>query len=198
MSDESTFRPRGGHQPGSGQSSSEDPDKEIGLPQGKLFSLNSRRLIAAYLRHIAGALGLPSSGSADEVRQLIEGKIQSSREEGSVQVVVAEAFVKEVKLSLVDDSGVFLEMEPLRLRKEVAEQNELELAHSHQEGHRKGTGSAQDQAIHAHSHPQCHRGKANSAQDQEDHAHSAEECHRAEAGLAQDQEDPIDPSEARH
>ena len=42
---------------------------------GKLLPLNSRRLTAAHLRHIAGAMGLPSTGSADEVRQLIEGKL---------------------------------------------------------------------------------------------------------------------------
>lgn len=46
----------------------------------RLLSLNSHRLTAAHLRHIAGAMEFPSTGSADVVRQLIEGKVQKERE----------------------------------------------------------------------------------------------------------------------
>ena len=44
-----------------------DDEESIGLPHGKLYPLNSRRLIAEYLQHIAEALSLPSTGSANEV-----------------------------------------------------------------------------------------------------------------------------------
>ncbi len=111
-----------------------DEEESIGLPHGKLYPLNSRRLIAVYLRHIAEALSLPSTGSADEVRQLIEGKLQETREVSNVQVVVAESTIKEVKLSLMDDSGVFVEAPVCRLTKDTSEcgglRQELEEAHA--------------------------------------------------------------------
>ena len=95
---------------------SDDSDSDVGrvAPSGKLLPLNSRRLTAAHLRHIAGAMGLPSTGSADEVRQLIEGKLGDEREVRNVQVVLEEASVLNVKLSLTDEEGVFLEAEPLQ------------------------------------------------------------------------------------
>ena len=64
--------------PMAGLTSDVDKEESIGLPHGKLYPLNSRRLIAVYLQHIAEALSLPSTGSADEVRQLIEGKLQEN------------------------------------------------------------------------------------------------------------------------
>jgi len=97
-----------------------------GLPRGKLYPLNSRRLVAAYLRQIAETLGLPTAGSADEVRQLIEGKLQETRDVNNIQVVVAEATVREVKLSLMDDDGVFVETPAVsRLAKETTVSEEL-------------------------------------------------------------------------
>ena len=81
---------------------------------GKLLPLNSRRLTAAHLRHIAGAMGLPSTGSADEVRQLIEGKLGDEREVRNVQVILEESSFLSVKLSLTDGEGVFLEADPLQ------------------------------------------------------------------------------------
>ena len=80
---------------------SDDSDSDVGRvsPSGKLLPLNSRRLTAAHLRHIAGAMGVPSTGSADEVRQLIEGKLGDEREVRNVQVVLEKASVLNVKLS---------------------------------------------------------------------------------------------------
>ena len=80
----------------------------------KLLPLNSRRLTAAHLRYIAGAMGLPSTGSADEVRQLIEGKLGDERAVRNVQVVLEESSFLGVKLSLTDGEGVFLEADPLQ------------------------------------------------------------------------------------
>ena len=50
--------------------------------------------------HIAEAMGLPSGGSADEVRQLIEGKLQDEHEVRNVQVVFEEASFLNVRISL--------------------------------------------------------------------------------------------------
>ena len=68
------------------------------------------------------------------MRQLIEGKLQETREVSNVQVVVAESTIKEVKLSLMDDSGVFVEAPVYRLTKDTSEcgglRQELEEAHA--------------------------------------------------------------------
>ena len=48
------------------------------MPRGKRVPLNSRRLTAVHLRQLAEALELPAVGSTDEIRQVIEGKLQSS------------------------------------------------------------------------------------------------------------------------
>ena len=57
----------------------ESPPTEGEIPHGKLFPLNSRRLTTVQLRKIAEGLGLPSSCSADETRQLIEGKLKDGQ-----------------------------------------------------------------------------------------------------------------------
>jgi len=44
---------------------------------GRVLPLNSKWLTAHHLRQISEALQLPTSGSADQVRQPIEGKLRS-------------------------------------------------------------------------------------------------------------------------
>ena len=105
-------------------------------PLGKLLPLNYRRLTAAYLKRIAQSLELPTAGSADEVRTLIEGKLQETREVANVQVVVDETTTTTVKLSLMDDEGIFHEVTPYdKPSKNISERlataerkNEVELA----------------------------------------------------------------------
>ena len=87
------------------------PPIEGELPRGKLLPLNSRRLTTVQLKKIAEGLRLPTAGSTDEIRQLIEGKLE---EEHNVQAAVDEATTVNVTLSLVDDEGVFLEVEPFQ------------------------------------------------------------------------------------
>ena len=53
-----------------------------------------------------------TTGSADQIRQLIEGKLQEDREVSNIQVVVQESTYRELKLSLTDEEGVFLETDP--------------------------------------------------------------------------------------
>ena len=78
---------------------------DIGLPRGCLYPLNSKRLVAVHLKQLAETLRLPTTGAPDEIRQMIDGKLQETREVGNVQVVVAEANLVETKLSLMDDSA---------------------------------------------------------------------------------------------
>lgn len=66
--------------------------------------------VTAVLHHIweqiAEALGVPTSGSADEVRQLIKGKLQETRDVSNVQVAAdLEATIFEVKFVSMDDAG---------------------------------------------------------------------------------------------
>ena len=93
------------------------------IPSGRVVPLNSRRLTATHLRQVAEALGLPTTGSTDQLRQLIEGKLESDKhvEAANVQVVLQEEQRVETKFFLMDENGVFLETTPLVLSKEGAE-----------------------------------------------------------------------------
>ena len=84
------------------------------IPRGKLLPLNSRRLTTVQLKKIAEGLGLPTTGSADEIRQLIEGKLEEGHDVHNVQVVMNEATNISGSLSLMDEEGVFLGIEPFQ------------------------------------------------------------------------------------
>ena len=57
---------------------------------------------------------MPTTGSANQIRQLIEGKLQEDKEVSNIQVVVQvqESTYRELKLSLIDEEGVFPETDP--------------------------------------------------------------------------------------
>ena len=80
-------------------------------PRGRRVPLNSRRLTAVHLRQVGRALDLPTSGSADEVRQLIEGKL-ADRDAQNVQVMVDETLRMQTMIWLVDSEGPFLQTDP--------------------------------------------------------------------------------------
>lgn len=88
----------------------------LAVPRGKVLPLNSRRLTSSHLKQLAENLELPTSGSLDQLRQLIEGKLESEEhvEVSNVQVVVQELQFIELKLSLMSEEGVFLETEPTK------------------------------------------------------------------------------------
>ena len=71
---------------------------------GRVLPFNSKQLTAHHLRLISDALGLPTTGSADQVCQLVEGKLQADqgRETGNVQVVIKECSLVDTTLALVD------------------------------------------------------------------------------------------------
>ena len=93
------------------------------VPIGRVVPLNSRRLTAAHLKRIAEALELPVTGATDQLCQLIEGKLESARhkEAANVQVILQEEQRIEMKLSLLDEGGVFLETKPLVQSRSEAE-----------------------------------------------------------------------------
>lgn len=74
-------------------SDSSSGSKAQALPEGKRIPFNSKRLPAAYLKQVGEALKLPISGSREELRQLVEGKLVTERgvEVSSVQVVVHDS-----------------------------------------------------------------------------------------------------------
>ena len=102
------------------------------LPSGKLLPLNSKRVTNRHLKQICEALALPTTGSGDQMHQLIEGKLCSEefgREPANIQVLVSEYNLVEVKLSLVDEGDVFLETSPVTkvsdLRADLSRQDEV-------------------------------------------------------------------------
>ena len=88
-----------------------------------MVPLNSRRLTAAHLKRIAEVLELPVMGATDQLRQLIERKVESAkhREAANVQVVLQEEQRVETKLSLMDEGSVFLRMKSLVQSRQEAE-----------------------------------------------------------------------------
>ena len=97
---------------GSGSESDDNP-RDPELPQGARLPLNSKRLTAVHLRAIAKAMDLSTTGSTDQVRQMIEGKLQTdeARDISSTLVILTESPMISTVLSLVDSGGVFLETE---------------------------------------------------------------------------------------
>ena len=58
-------------------------------PRGRPLPLNSKRLTAAHVQQLARTLGLPTTASPDDIRQMIDGKLaEIGRETPNVQVVV--------------------------------------------------------------------------------------------------------------
>ena len=89
-------------------------DQDILLADARCYPLNSKRLAAAHLQSIADALGLPkSSSSTDELRQMIDGKLADlHRKSQNVQVAVQEESGVQIRLYLLDASGIFSQAQP--------------------------------------------------------------------------------------
>ena len=83
------------------------------------FPLNSRRMKAVYLRRVADKLGLPSNATANDLRQIVEGKLREmGHEPGNLQVAVEESPTTET-LQLLNAYGPIIEVrhdKPLRGR----------------------------------------------------------------------------------
>ena len=129
------------------EASTDSPETEREIPEGRVLPLNSKRLTSVQLRAIARALELPARGSREDIRLTIEGKLRENYDELSVRVVVQEISETETKLFLIDENGMFLEVEvgqkegnaPVELEAkniELTRQNE-ELTAVLQEAHQK-------------------------------------------------------------
>ena len=80
--------------------------------RGHGFPLNSRKLTGAIVGRIAANLGLPTGGSLEDTRQMIEGALtDSGREPRNVEVYVTES-EEGIVIRLEDDGGVFMELLP--------------------------------------------------------------------------------------
>lgn len=80
--------------------------------QSKTLPLASRRLTVANLRALAGALGVPTTASAEDIRLMIGGKVEElGKDQLNVEVVLDDPFPDSNfyrKVSLRDEEGVFL------------------------------------------------------------------------------------------
>ena len=114
-----------------------------GIPEGRVLPLNSRRLVAEYVKAIATSLGLSTRASTDEVRQMVEGKLSESPR--NVQVVIQEPeagteSTNLVHLFLVDEAGAFKEIEAERehVRREARTGSGTAAAHAQQDAEASG------------------------------------------------------------
>ena len=82
----------------------------------QIYPLNSRRLTARIIGRIAEALEVPTRGSLEDTRQMLEGKlVEGGKEPRNVQVVLDETD-EGVAVRLADEDGTFLEVPPVRDR----------------------------------------------------------------------------------
>ena len=97
----------------SGSGSESDSPRGPKLPRGLRLPLNSKWLTAVHLRAITKAMDLLTTGSTNQVRQGIEGNLQTDKDRdiSSTLVILTESTMISTVLSLADSGGVFLETE---------------------------------------------------------------------------------------
>ena len=92
--------------------------RALEIRSARHYPLNSKRLTATHLRTIAEALKIPTAGSVDQLRQCIEGKLATEREDPNVVVIINECLSGEAILALADSEGEFLENLRIAARRE--------------------------------------------------------------------------------
>ncbi len=95
---------------------SPEQDPPAGLRSARChprYPLNSRRLTTWHFRALAKALGLPTAGSQDQLRQCVEGVVQRDHDYQNVMVVIRESIKMEYIIVLQDSEGEFLQSEPV-------------------------------------------------------------------------------------
>ena len=86
----------------------------------KPFPMNSKRLTGPYLRCIAKAMELPTSGATDETRVMIDGKLaEMGCDPRDVQVIVRTDTHGQATVCLRDTGGVFVDAGTLEERLEI-------------------------------------------------------------------------------
>ena len=92
----------------------------------RTYPLNSRQLTADVIGPMAKELDLPTAGSLEETRQILDGKlVEMGREPRNVQVDLEE-MEGVVAVYLKDKSGVFLEAQPERIEERSEEDSKRE------------------------------------------------------------------------
>ena len=87
---------------------------KVHLTHGTVMPMNSRHLTKAYLSIMAEKLELPTKGSAEETRKIIEGKLTEMGKEPHNVEIELEIREDDAEFILLRDfDGVFLEIEPL-------------------------------------------------------------------------------------
>jgi len=87
----------------------EQSSEGIAEPHGKALPLNSKRLTTAQLQRIVRGLKVHTTARGDELRQMVDGRLtEMGKQPRNVQVIIS--WVE--RLSLRDDNGVFLEVDP--------------------------------------------------------------------------------------
>ena len=82
-------------------------------PSVKPLPFNSKRLKTVHLKRIAAAMSSPTSGSADEVRQMVERRLtEMDKEPRHVQVLVLQTDEGGIRIQLMDVDGPFLDIKP--------------------------------------------------------------------------------------
>ena len=95
----------------------------------KVFPLNSRRLTSQYVVSIAKAMGLPTKGSVEEIRLIVEGSLtEMGQEPRNVQVNVTEDESGKESIYLCDSCGAFVEalVSPEDARRTEVEEMEVD------------------------------------------------------------------------
>ena len=84
-----------------------------GLPdrtRERSFRLNSRRLTASVIGRLAAGLGVPTGGSLEDTRWMLEGKLEEDGHEPRNVQVVLEGSGEGVAARLEYDGGAFIEI----------------------------------------------------------------------------------------
>ena len=80
------------------------------LPSRRFLPLNSRKLTTPLLKQLAKGLGLSTTASLEENRQLIGGKLEEmDREPKRTQAIVEKG---TAGMKVTEEDGVFMEVEP--------------------------------------------------------------------------------------
>ena len=108
------------------------------VPRGQYLPLNSKRLSTTHLRQIASALDLPTTGAADQLRQVIEGKLETEGHEAiNIQVVLEDSKLIETKMCLLSEGGVIVTPQPLRRETTEARDDSEELGRALEEAQQR-------------------------------------------------------------
>ena len=90
----------------------EETDLTPEAPRERTFALSSRRLKGAIISRIAAELGVPTGGSLEDRRQMVEDALTDAGREPRNVVVCVLKTDEGIAIRVEDESGVFMELPP--------------------------------------------------------------------------------------